>query len=93
VAGIGSHEYKEDTKRRLFEVVNAFSQTFRQECDRDGKPVLTVWPNGVQEERMYTGPDWLASLTVRQQNGTTKDTFQYFYTDSLGVYDPTGHLH
>jgi hypothetical protein len=36
--------------------------------------------------------DWLSSLLVRQQNGSVKDSFGYYYTDGAGVYDPTGHL-
>src|SRR5207249_1153910 len=54
--------------------------------------VLLVSPNGVREERSYTGRDWLAGILHRKADGSVLDTLSYYYTDSLGNYDPTGRL-
>jgi YD repeat-containing protein len=51
LAGVGTYQYKEDTKGRLYQVQNAFNQVFQQEYDRDGKPTVTTWPNGVTATR------------------------------------------
>jgi RHS repeat-associated protein len=90
--GVGSYQYQADTKGRLAQVVNPFSQSFSLEYDQDGKNTLAVHANGVREEKTYTARDWLASVLVRQANGTALDTLNYYYTDGGGTYDPTGHL-
>jgi RHS repeat-associated protein len=92
VADVGSYQYREDSKGRTCEVINPFSQSFWSEFSPDGKQVLEVHPNGVREERSYTGRDWLAGILYRKADGSVLDTLNYFYTDSLGVYDPTGRL-
>jgi YD repeat-containing protein len=92
VAGVGSYEYREDSKGRTCEVINPFSQSFWSEFSPDGKNVLEVHPNGVREERSYTGRDWLAGVLFRKADGNVLDTLGYFYTDSLGNYEPTGRL-
>jgi len=92
MSGIGSYTYREDTKGRLAEVLNPYSQLFRMEYDKDGKNTLTEFPAGQKELRTYTPRDWLASIQVQRANGQVVDTLQYFYTDANGVYDPLGRI-
>jgi hypothetical protein len=52
--GVGNYEYREDGKGRLSQVLNPFGQLSTREYDLTGSPVLTLLPNGTQEERSYT---------------------------------------
>jgi hypothetical protein len=62
MSGLGNYYYREDSKGRLAEIENPSVQTFRMEYDPDGKQTLLQYPNGVREERSYTGRDcWRAS--------------------------------
>ncbi|MES4791865.1 MAG: hypothetical protein C4321_01725, partial [Chloroflexota bacterium] len=92
VTGVGSYTYQEDSKGRLYRLLNPFSQVTRLEYDKDGKNTLVAYNNGLREERQYTTRDWLSTLTIKQANGTILDQFTSLYTDGNGVYDPTGHL-
>jgi YD repeat-containing protein len=73
-------------------VLNPFGQLATTEFDPDGKPVLQLLPNGAKTELTYTPRDWLASIVHRKADNSVLDSFEYFYTDALGTYDPTGHL-
>jgi RHS repeat-associated protein len=87
------YQYQEDSKGRLFQLVNPFNQTTTLHYDPDGKNIETDLPNGVKELRGYLEPqDWLSGITIQQQNGAMLDQLTYYYTDSQGSYDPTGHL-
>src|SRR4029077_5251835 len=63
-AGIGSYQYKADTKGRLANLINPFSQTCHLDYDLDGKNILAQQPNGVQELKSYTVRDWLAGTQI-----------------------------
>ncbi len=92
VAGVGDLVQRGDTKGRLSQVVSPFGQTTTVERDKEGKPTLVTLPNGTKEEYGYTARDWLASVQLKKADGSVFDFFNYFYTDSQGNYDPTGHL-
>jgi YD repeat-containing protein len=90
--GVGSYVYEEDPKGRLRKVTSPFGHFSLLEYDKTGKNTLITYPNNVQEIRTYTTRDWLSGIQIKRSNGTVLNTLNYFYTDSQGVYDPTGHL-
>ncbi len=90
--GVGSWEFREDGKGREAEVLNPFGQLATRRFDPDSKLLRQTRGNGTYSDFGWTPRDWLASITHRLANGAVLDTFQYFYTDSQGVYDPTGRL-
>ena len=92
VTGVGVYEFREDTKGRSAEVVNAYNQYAATRFDREGKPLQDTLPNGTTTAYAYTSRDWLAGIEHRRANGTLLDRFDYFYTDGSGTYDPTGRL-
>jgi YD repeat-containing protein len=93
VAGVGTYQYREDSKGRLTEVVNAFNQTFKTEFDRDGKPTYRQWWHGGKEFLYYTGGgaidhrDLLLKREVFQNNGPLIEstTYNYLYTGHLAA--------
>jgi RHS repeat-associated protein len=93
VAGVGTYEYREDSKGRLTEVVNPFGQSFRTEFDRDGKPRTIYFPNGMKEVRTYTSGsihdsrDWLMKREVFRG-----DVAQSLLVSMTYSYATTGHM-
>ncbi len=90
--GVGTWEFREDGKGREAEVLNPFGQLAGRRFDPDSKVLRETRGNGTYSDFGWTPRDWLASITHRLANGAVLDNFQYFYTDSQGVYDPTGRL-
>jgi YD repeat-containing protein len=92
LAGVGTYQYREDTKGRLYQVQNAFSQLFQQEYDLDGKPTLTTWPNGVTASRSYFNRDWLQQIQLRKADTSLLNQFTYAYTLNPPTEKPTGRV-
>ena len=69
VQTVGDYYYKEDTKGRVAQIVNAFGQTFTMRYDRDGKLREKTFPNGVKEFRDYNNRDWVNSIVTTGPNG------------------------
>src|SRR5262249_35065927 len=85
-------EFREDGKGRLAEVLNPFGQLTTSRFDVDGKLLRETRANGTYTDYSWTTRDWLGGIQHRLSDGSVLDTFNYFYTDGNGLYDPTGHL-
>jgi RHS repeat-associated protein len=93
VAGVGTYQYREDSKGRLTEVVNPFNQSFVTQFDKDGKPIYRQWWHGGKEYLYYTGGgaidnrDLLLKREVFQNNGPLIEstTYSYLFTGHLAA--------
>jgi RHS repeat-associated protein len=92
LSGVGSWEFRQDSKGRQAEVLNPFGQLALRRYDKDGKLLRESRPNGTYTDATYTSRDWLDTVTHYKADGTGLDSLAYSYRTASNVYDGTGHV-
>ena len=91
LVGVSStpYQYAEDSKGRLYQLVNPFNQTSALHYDLDGKNLEVDFPNGTKELRTYYSPrDWLNTITLQAANGAADDSTEVQIGGLAGLLAP-----
>ncbi|MGV3720654.1 MAG: hypothetical protein ACO1SX_07065, partial [Actinomycetota bacterium] len=80
LAGVGTWEYREDTKGRFSGVLNPFNQAFSYEYNPAGQPLRQINGNNTSTQYSYDGRGRLTGLAHVAADGfSTLDQFAYGY--------------